>query len=63
MFFQTSLRRAVLPTPTRRLPISLSRKWLTTEQKQIVKSTIPALEQHGVESTTLFYKRTLEAHP
>ncbi|KAJ5385903.1 hypothetical protein N7509_008444 [Penicillium cosmopolitanum] len=50
MFFQTSLRRAVLPTPTRRLPISLSRKWLTTEQKQIVKSTIPALEQHGLNA-------------
>jgi ferredoxin-NADP reductase/hemoglobin-like flavoprotein len=63
MFLQASLRRAVLPTLTRRVPISLSRKWLTTEQKQIVKSTIPALEQHGVEITTLFYKRMLEAHP
>lgn len=36
---------------------------ITSQQKQIVKSTIPALEQHGLAITTLFYKRILEAHP
>lgn len=41
----------------------MSRRWLTTQQKQIVKSTIPALEEHGVTITTLFYKRLLKDHP
>ncbi|KAL3432659.1 globin-like protein [Aspergillus tetrazonus] len=36
---------------------------LTPQQKQIVKATIPALEQHGVTITTLFYKEMLERHP
>ncbi|KAL2834580.1 globin-like protein [Aspergillus pseudoustus] len=36
---------------------------LSPQQIQIVKSTIPALEKHGVDITTLFYKRMLAAHP
>lgn len=32
-------------------------------QKQIVKSTLPALRQHGETITTVFYQRMLEAHP
>ncbi|KAL4876831.1 globin-like protein [Aspergillus karnatakaensis] len=36
---------------------------LTAQQKDIVKATIPALEKHGVEITTLFYKNMLPAHP
>ncbi|KAJ5103880.1 hypothetical protein N7532_004409 [Penicillium argentinense] len=63
MFSHITFRQAVRPALIQRLPIVAPRKWLTTEQKQIVKSTIPALEQHGVAITTLFYKRMLEAHP
>lgn len=63
MFRQSVIQRAVLPAFTRRHFVGPLRKWLTTDQKQIVKSTIPALEQHGVAITTLFYKRMLEAHP
>ncbi|KAE8380106.1 globin-like protein [Aspergillus bertholletiae] len=40
-----------------------SRAKLTPKQIQIVKSTIPALEEHGVAITTLFYKRLLQEHP
>ncbi|OGM39564.1 flavohemoprotein [Aspergillus bombycis] len=36
---------------------------LTPQQIQIVKSTIPALEAHGVAITTLFYQRLLQQHP
>ncbi|KAL3456259.1 globin-like protein [Aspergillus heterothallicus] len=36
---------------------------LSPQQIQIVKATIPALEKHGVDITTLFYKRMLAAHP
>ncbi|KAL4784149.1 globin-like protein [Aspergillus varians] len=36
---------------------------LTPQQKQIVKATIPALEKHGVEITTLFYQQMLVKHP
>jgi nitric oxide dioxygenase len=32
-------------------------------QKEIVKSTLPALRQHGETITTVFYQRMLEAHP
>jgi nitric oxide dioxygenase len=32
-------------------------------QKQIVKSTLPALRQHGETITTIFYQRMLEANP
>ncbi|KAJ5591349.1 hypothetical protein N7450_005321 [Penicillium hetheringtonii] len=61
--FLSQTRRAIRPAFTRAIRLAQGPKWLTTEQKQIVKSTIPALEQHGVEITTLFYKRMLEAHP
>lgn len=47
----------------RRAHVSVPRKGLTTQQKEIVKSTIPALQEHGVTITTLFYKRLLEAQP
>ncbi|KAL4912690.1 globin-like protein [Aspergillus aurantiobrunneus] len=36
---------------------------LSPQQKQIVKATIPALEQHGGEITMLFYKNLLATHP
>lgn len=36
---------------------------LTPQQIEIVKATIPALEQHGVAITTLFYQRLLVSHP
>ncbi|RYP08383.1 hypothetical protein DL764_001952 [Monosporascus ibericus] len=36
---------------------------LTPSQIAIVKSTAPALKEHGVEITTLFYKNMLAAHP
>lgn len=62
MSTQTILRR-VLPNLARRAPILVQRRLLTTQQKEIVKSTIPALEEHGVTITTVFYKRMLEAHP
>lgn len=61
MSTQTILRR-VLPTLARRAPL-VQRRLLTTQQKEIVKSTIPALQEHGVTITTLFYKRMLDAHP
>ncbi|PNP53053.1 hypothetical protein FNYG_15784 [Fusarium nygamai] len=32
-------------------------------QIKIVQSTIPALEKHGVEITTLFYRQLLNKHP
>ncbi|PYH76981.1 hypothetical protein BO82DRAFT_395714 [Aspergillus uvarum CBS 121591] len=56
-------RRVALLTLGRRAPASVSQRPLTTQQKAIVKSTIPALQEHGVTITTLFYKRLLEAHP
>ncbi|EXK25827.1 hypothetical protein FOXG_15840 [Fusarium oxysporum f. sp. lycopersici 4287] len=36
---------------------------LTPEQIKVVQSTIPALEKHGVEITTLFYRQLLNKHP
>ncbi|KAJ5982034.1 flavohemoprotein [Penicillium sp. IBT 35674x] len=57
------LRRATLSSLARRVYVSVPRKGLTTQQKKIVKSTIPALQEHGVTITTLFYRRLLEAHP
>ena len=32
-------------------------------QKEIVKSTLPALREHGATITRLFYTQMLEAHP
>lgn len=29
----------------------------------IIKSTVPALKEHGVEITTLFYKNMFEQNP
>ncbi|KAJ5463261.1 Flavohemoprotein [Penicillium sp. IBT 31633x] len=63
MFARTVLRRVTLPSLVRQTCVSVPRKWLTTQQKKIVKSTIPALQEHGVTITTLFYKRMLEEHP
>jgi ferredoxin-NADP reductase/hemoglobin-like flavoprotein len=57
------LRRAVLPTLRRQAFVPALQRNLTTQQKEIVKATIPALQEHGVTITTLFYKRMLEAHP
>ena len=36
---------------------------ITPSQIAIVKSTAPALKEHGVEITTLFYRNMLAAHP
>ncbi|OAG35738.1 hypothetical protein AYO21_10055 [Fonsecaea monophora] len=36
---------------------------LTEQQKAIVKSTAPVLQEHGVTITSLFYKRLLNNHP
>ncbi|KAL4863463.1 hypothetical protein BDV12DRAFT_177463 [Aspergillus spectabilis] len=52
--------------PRRTVPQSVIRRTyisLTAQQKDIVKATIPALEKHGVEITTLFYKNMLSKHP
>ncbi len=32
-------------------------------KKQIIKETVPVLEEHGTDITTVFYKRMFEAHP
>ncbi|KAF7587303.1 hypothetical protein BBP40_007435 [Aspergillus hancockii] len=36
---------------------------LTPQQIQTIRSTIPALESHGIAITTLFYTRLLHRHP
>jgi nitric oxide dioxygenase len=36
---------------------------MTPEQSQIVKSTVPVLQQHGEEITRVFYRQLLAAHP
>ncbi len=36
---------------------------MTPEQTQIVKSTVPVIQQHGEEITSVFYRRLLAAHP
>lgn len=36
---------------------------MTSQQIQIVKSTVPVLQQHGEEITTVFYQQLLAAHP
>ncbi|KAH7142176.1 globin-like protein [Dactylonectria macrodidyma] len=36
---------------------------LTPNQIKIVKSTIPALEEHGIKITSLFYRQLLNKHP
>ncbi|KAJ5085714.1 hypothetical protein N7532_010485 [Penicillium argentinense] len=63
MFAQLVFRRLNLPWLARRTYSSVTPRGLTMQQKQIVKSTIPALQEHGVTITTLFYKRLLEKHP
>ena len=36
---------------------------LSQETIDIIKSTVPVLEQHGKTITTVFYKNMFEAHP
>lgn len=36
---------------------------MTTEQKQLIKSTVPALKEHGVLLTTHFYQRLFTHYP
>ncbi len=36
---------------------------LSQETKAIVKATVPVLEQHGIEITTVFYDHMFEEHP
>lgn len=40
-----------------------ARKELSTEQIGLIKATVPALVEHGLEITTLFYNTTLEKNP
>ncbi|KAJ5816559.1 Flavohemoprotein [Penicillium robsamsonii] len=63
MFAQIVFRRATLPSLAQKAYASVPRRGLTTQQKQVVKATIPALQEHGATITTLFYKRLLEKHP
>ena len=36
---------------------------LSEQTREIVKQTVPVLEQHGTEITKVFYTRMFEAHP
>lgn len=66
MSARSIFRRPVLQSLAQRAYASVPRRGLTgltAQQKQIVKSTIPALQEYGVTITTLFYKRLLEKHP
>jgi nitric oxide dioxygenase len=63
MLMRSVIRPRVFSWLPRRTFGSVPKFRLTPQQIQIVKSTIPALEQHGVAITTLFYTRLLEAHP
>ncbi|KAJ5529932.1 hypothetical protein N7527_003325 [Penicillium freii] len=63
MSARSVFRRPVLQSLVQRAYASVPRRGLTAQQKQIVKSTIPALQEYGVTITTLFYKRLLEKHP
>ena len=36
---------------------------LSEQTKEIVKQTVPVLEQYGNEITKVFYQRMFEAHP
>ncbi|WP_020607350.1 globin domain-containing protein [Spirosoma spitsbergense] len=36
---------------------------MTTEQKQLIKATVPALKEHGVLLTTHFYQRLFTHYP
>ncbi|KAJ5815603.1 hypothetical protein N7474_007380 [Penicillium riverlandense] len=60
---RTVLRRVGLTSLAKSSYASVSSKGITTQQKEIVKATVPALEEHGVTITTLFYQRMLAAHP
>lgn len=54
---------ALRSLPLRAAYATAARPKLTPQQVEIVKSTIPALQQHGVAITTLFYERLLQQHP
>ena len=36
---------------------------LSSKTVEIIKSTVPALKEHGLEITTTFYKTMFENHP
>ncbi|KAE8140581.1 globin-like protein [Aspergillus pseudotamarii] len=58
------LRPKALPlTRAFQFTTTVSRNKLTPQQIQIVKSTIPALQDHGIAITTLFYQRLIQQHP
>lgn len=65
MFSQRLFRSAAAlkAFPARAYYASTSRPTLTPQQVQIIKATVPALQQHGVAITTLFYERLLQQHP
>ncbi|RJE19484.1 hypothetical protein PHISCL_08169 [Aspergillus sclerotialis] len=64
MFAQRLFRSATaFRTLQARAYASAVKSALTPEQVQIIKSTVPALEKHGVAITTLFYERLLRDHP
>lgn len=58
-FAWATLRR---PAGTRSFSSSAMKR-MTQGQMQTIKSTIPALEEHGVAITTLLYRKLLNAHP
>lgn len=36
---------------------------LTEQEKDIIKQTVPVLQEKGVEITSFFYNRMFDAHP
>src|SRR4051812_47763259 len=54
---------ASIRTSTRAFHVSSTRRALSRQQMDIVKSTAPVLAEHGIAITTHFYKRLLASHP
>lgn len=65
MFSQRLFRpvSALRTLPIRATYASAARAQLTPKQVQVVKATIPALQEHGIAITSLFYERLLHDHP
>lgn len=63
MVSRSLLQRRALNALSHRAYSSAVQNVLSPQQVQIIKSTIPALQEHGVAITTLFYERLLRSHP
>lgn len=63
MLPQRFLRHASFHHLARKAYGTASPSKLTPQQVQVIKATIPALQEHGVAITTLFYERLLDKHP